>query len=123
VGQTATIRGKRLSDVKELTVDGRTVSFSLRSDEELQFTVPELRSCETDGRRVDIKLNQDEARAVGVMKVRDALHLEVAQSKVLSAADLACVQIPAGEEEYVLTVINQSRSGDYGPAFTIRALG
>lgn len=123
VGQTATIRGKRLSDVKELTVDGRTVSFSLRSDEELQFTVPELRSCETDGRRVDIRLNQGEARAVGVMKVRDALHLEVAQSKVLSAADLACVQIPAGEEEYVLTVINQSRSEDYGPAFTIRALG
>lgn len=123
VGRTAFLRGRQLSDITELTIDGRPVDFSLRSDQELEFTVPEFRTCETDGRRVEILANHGDLRAEGAMRVRGTLRLEVAESRVLSAEELSCVQIAAGAEEYVLSVANLSRSLDPGPSITLHGLG
>lgn len=121
-GQMARIAGSRLNELTNLTVDGRNVSFRVLSPGEAEFQVPEMRDCETPGRRVDVIAN-GKAKRHGVVQVDDVLRLEVAESRVLSAEELKCLQIAPGSEEYFLSLGSMDRSTEMGPLATIYALG
>ena len=121
-GHTATLQGSGLDALESLTVDGRTVQFRVLSDKQVEFTVPEMRACETDGRKVDVVANATRKRA-GVIRVSDALQLTVGESRILSSEALQCVALPAGYEGYMLTVGNLRREVEAPAPVSLRAIG
>ncbi|HEX7123790.1 MAG TPA: hypothetical protein VF178_15545 [Gemmatimonadaceae bacterium] len=104
-GELATLHGTALLQVTSLTVDGESVPFTATSDSAITFVVPTTRACETDGRPVSLVLNGT-LWSTGHLQVRNTLHLDVGESKILSVQELPCVQLPAGPESYVLSVAN-----------------
>src|SRR5688500_3688378 len=54
-GAVARVTGSNLSRLSSITVDGREAALERVSDAELRFVVPELRACETDGRKVVVR--------------------------------------------------------------------
>lgn len=103
--RTAEVRGQNLDRLDNLVVDGVPVTFEPISSTHGRFTTPELRSCETDGRRVQLKASAG-VEANARMEVSGVLRLEVGESRILSAEDLECVQLGRGMEAYVLSMAN-----------------
>lgn len=112
-GTTATLSGKRLSELASLSLDGKSVSFEKLSDTEVRFTVPELRACETDGRAVALVANDDRKKPLaGTISLPEGSTtlLEVGESRILSAADLGCLQLSKEDATYVLSVASLRES-------------
>jgi hypothetical protein len=111
VGQSATVYGRNLRLVTAVTVDGVAITFRLQSDSAIAFVVPVTRSCETDGRVIQI----DVAPGAGVrlaarIKVAVSTTLQPGQSVLLAADTLSCLQLPAADNSYVLTVSEPGHS-------------
>jgi hypothetical protein len=106
-GSTAKLIGSGLSGLSAITLDGDTVDLLVKSDKEATFTVPRFRSCETDGRSIEIVAN-GEATLHAPLEVAGAVSLEVGESRTLSSADFNCLRLPARDEDYVLSAVRTS---------------
>jgi hypothetical protein len=105
-GQEARIRGVGMRAVDSLWVDNVVVrEVRAESDEVAAFTVPVLRECEADGRRVLVALPGGSALETRIA-AGSTMDLAVGESRVLSAAELECLRLPARDEDYVLSVAN-----------------
>jgi hypothetical protein len=124
-GQVATVRGDQLSLLSSLTLDGQTVTFEKVSETEGRFVVPELRACETDGRVVEVVANRGEKKLSAPVLLPGALTLEVGESRVLTAQDLACLQLSRADAAYVLSVANFKVVEPLAtePVFTLKSFG
>lgn len=101
-GQIAEIRGSGLTGLSSLLVDGvAATELVSTSDTVAQFRVPTMRECETDMRKV--QLSADDAAMGGVVRVAPTMSLAVAESRVLTADDLDCLRLAAGDADYVLS--------------------
>lgn len=107
-GQTAALRGTNLSGISALTVDGRPAVLSSSSGTEVRFTVPALRTCETDGRAVEVVANGT-LRSLGTVMTPDLVRLQPGESRILSVAELNCIQLSGEVGSYVLSAHNFSR--------------
>ncbi|HLL85652.1 MAG TPA: hypothetical protein VK420_23470, partial [Longimicrobium sp.] len=88
-----------------LTVDGQSVPVSRLSDTEATFVVPAaFRACETDGRKVAVTAAA--ATLQGTLDLPDTVALAPGQSQLLAAAEVACLKLPAADQDYVLTALN-----------------
>jgi hypothetical protein len=88
-----------------LTVDGQSVPVARVSDTEATFVVPAvLRACDTDGRRVAVTAAA--ATLQGTLDLPDTVALAPGQSQLLAAAEVACLKLPAADQDYVLTALN-----------------
>jgi hypothetical protein len=107
-GGTATLVGRNLGQVTALTLDGVSVALGERSDSSLAFTVPRLRTCETDGRAVRLvaATAAGEQRLEAPLRVRTTASLAVGQSVLVGADTLRCLQLPAADQDFVLSVLN-----------------
>jgi hypothetical protein len=105
-----------------ITVDGQNVVPTARTAEEIRFRMPPGRSCETDGRLVTIRAENLTHSAP--LTVPSVLRMEVGESRVLSREQLAsaCIQLPAGEQSFVMSVLNPSLADTRVavPMFTVR---
>lgn len=117
--ERARLYGKGLAGLKQLSVDGQSVPFTVVSDEIVEFTVPTMRACETDGRSVELVLDGT-IKANGVASVHNTLRLEVGESRVLDANDLQCLQLSGRDEDYLLAVANFSREKVIDRPFQLR---
>jgi hypothetical protein len=106
-GQSVSFTGQNLRSITELRVDGRTVSFEILSDTSGRFTAPAEAACDIDGRAVEIIANTT-ARATGSLRVSNAVRLEVGEARLLSAQQLACIQLPAGAEEFLFAAASHT---------------
>ena len=104
-GQTAQLSGQNLDQISGLVVDGQTVTFAPISSTRGEFTTPETRNCEVDGRRVGIVANGN-IQTNGRMEVSNVLNLDVGESAILSTEDLKCAQLGRGMEAYLLSMAN-----------------
>jgi plastocyanin len=118
-GQAATARGANLQLVTRVTVDGREAVITQAGNGELTFTVPALRACETDGRGVEVVAN-DAVRITGIVSAPELVQLQPGESRVLAAADLACIRLPATAGAYVVSAHNDSRLPQAEPFFRLR---
>ena len=75
------------------------------SDSEAQFRVPSMRACETDKRSVQVAAD-DSQPIKGVVRAQPSISLGVAESRVLTAADLQCLRLAAADADYVLSAAN-----------------
>lgn len=110
-GQTARLVGQNLSGASALTVDGQAVSFQAVSATEIQFVLPALRACETDGRPIAIQVAKGAETATRQfpIAITDTVAMGLGESRVLSAADLAngtCLRFGANGQEYVVSTLN-----------------
>ena len=105
-GQIARIRGSGLSNLQSLRVDGLPAAeLVILSDSVAEFRVPSMRACETDKRVV--KVAADESAPInGAVRVQPSISLSVAESRVLTPADLQCLRLAAADEDYVLSAAN-----------------
>jgi hypothetical protein len=103
-GDTAVLRGTRLSVLESLAVDGVIVPFERVDSSTVRFAVPRLRDCGVDGRIVTLRGNAD-LRLDSPLRV-PTLRMEIGEVRELSAADLACVRLPAEVHDYSLLVLN-----------------
>ena len=106
-----------------LTVDGKAVTVSSRTATEVRFQMPAPRPCEVDARAIAVQFGS--LLFAGKLTVPSAARMEVGESRVLAAGELAtlCIQLPAGTEEYVLSSVNRSlddRTGTVDSMFTLR---
>ena len=111
-GRTVTLNGQHLDHLVSLDVDGQAVDFSVQGSTTATFVMPSERTCDTDARPVPIVANGF-LRRRGPLVLSDALHLEVGESRTLTAEQLSCIQIGAGAEDYLLAV------GNYNPGIAI----
>jgi hypothetical protein len=95
-----------------ILVDGVSVNPSSRSATEVRFPMPRLRQCEVDGRRITVSAGQ--ITYVAAITVATTLRLEAAESRELAADELTktCLQLPASDQSFVLTVTNLSTTAD-----------
>jgi hypothetical protein len=108
-GAEGVLRGTALDRLPgTLAVDGASVVPTSRTATEIRFAMPPGRPCEVDGRAVQVQAGT--LSHTGALKVASALSLQVGESRVLSREQLAsmCLQLPAGNESYVLTALNPS---------------
>ena len=105
-GQIAHVRGSGLNTLQSLLVGGvEATELVVASDTVATFRVPSMRECETDMRAVEV--SADDAAPIGaVVRVAPSMSLSVAESRVLTAADLECLRLPAADEDYVLSAAN-----------------
>jgi hypothetical protein len=105
-GQIAKIRGTSLTNLLSLRIDGvQATELVVLSDSVAEFRVPSMRACETDRRAV--KIVADESQPInGVVRVAPSISLGVAESRVLTPADLQCLRLAAADEDYVLSAAN-----------------
>jgi hypothetical protein len=102
---TATLHGSGLLSLSEIRLDGVTVPLIAGgTNESRTFVVPQLVACETDGRPVQISVSG--AALEGRMQVAAARQLEPGQSIVLAPKAGDCIQLPAGDHDYVVTAVN-----------------
>lgn len=106
-----------------ITVNGVAVTPTDRSETEIRFPMPPGRSCEVDGRPIAVQAGS--LSHTGQLEVPGTLALQVAESRVLTRAEMAnlCLQLPAGNERYVLTALNPSLEPAPAPdlLFTVRS--
>ena len=107
-GQIAQVRGSGLTNLQSLRLDGvEATELVILSDSVAEFRVPSIRACETDKRAV--KIVADDSEPIdGVVRVPPSISLNVAESRVLTAADLQCLRLAAADEDYVLSAANTS---------------
>lgn len=122
-GAEGVLRGTALDRLTgTLTVDGTPVVPSSRTATEIRFAMPAGRACEVDGRAVQVQAGT--LSHAGTLKVASTLALQVGESRVLAREQLAslCLQLPAGNESYVLTALNPSLVPAAAPdaLFTVR---
>ena len=106
-GATARLIGDGLSAVNTITVAGDTVGELVVSNREVSFRVPPLRACETDGRMVDIVANGELTLRAPLM-VPGTVSMAVGESRILAPEMLACLRLPARDEDYVLSAVRTS---------------
>jgi hypothetical protein len=106
-----------------ITVDGVAVTPTARSQAEIRFPMPPGRACEVDGRPIAVQAGS--LSHTGQLEVPGTLALQVAESHVLTRAEMAtlCLQLPAGNDRYVLTALNPSLEPAPAPdlLFTVRS--
>lgn len=109
VGDTATVAGAAVSSVTAIAVDGSSVPFTVASGG-LKFAVASSNACDVDGRPVHISLTTSSGSVPLVTKllVKSATQLDIGQSHIYTAGELACIQLPAGKG-YVISVLNLRR--------------
>lgn len=123
-GQVAQVRGSGLTNLKSVMLDGvAATELVSTSDTVAQFRVPSMRECETDMRAV--QLAADDADPIGgVVRVPPSITLGVAESRVLTADDLECLQLPGADHDYVLsaasTVIPTTENEALRPLVSVR---
>lgn len=103
-GATARIVGSHLATVTTLTVAGESVTELVVSNEEITFRVPTFRSCETDGRMVDIVANGS-ATLRSPLDAPGTISMELGESRILAPEELTCLRLPARDEDYVLSAV------------------
>jgi hypothetical protein len=106
-GGEGLIAGSHLDKLPaSIEVDGITVAATTRSATEIRFQMPPARSCEIDGRAVPIRAGT--LVHTGYLEVPGTLALRVAESRVVAVAQSGgtCLQLPAGTERYVLSILN-----------------
>ena len=105
-GEVVRVRGSGLTHLTSLLVDGvAATEIVATSDSVAEFRVPSMRACETDMRVV--KVSTPAAAPIdGVVRVPATVALLPAESRVLTAADLACLRLPAADHDYVLSAAN-----------------
>lgn len=118
-GAIARLVGRDLATVQTLTVDGTPVEEFVVSPEEITFRVPIWRTCETDGRPVEIVANSD-ATLRAPLHTPGSISMALGESRVLSADDLTCLRLPARDEDYVLSAARTSVPA--GDAETIKRM-
>jgi len=107
-GSIARVVGEGLSALNTITVAGDTVAeLVVVSNREATFRVPTLRTCETDGRLVDIVAN-GEATLRAPLGVPGTISMTVGESRILAVDDLTCLRLPARDEDYVLSAVRTS---------------
>jgi hypothetical protein len=105
-GQTARLQGRLLlQHLRQLSVDGQDVAFAVLDDSTATFTTPVSTSCEVDGRSVPIVAN-DGRQLTGALYLDTAIRLEVGETRVLPAAGVPCIQLPADAADYLLTILS-----------------
>jgi hypothetical protein len=103
-GATARLVGDGLSGVNTITVAGDTVAELVVSNKEITFRVPTLRTCETDGRMVDIVANGG-LTLRAPLNVPGTISMAVGESRILAEDMLTCLRLPARDEDYVLSAV------------------
>jgi hypothetical protein len=110
-GGTATLSGNHLDLLKELSVDGAAVTYTIASSTQATFAVPADfgRACETDGRPISVA-GTDNASFQAVLELRDTIALAPGESRVLSGSQLTgdCIRIGAHDGDYMVTALNPS---------------
>lgn len=126
-GEMATLRGANLNLLQGLTVDGTAVTTTAVSPTEITFTVPEFRTCETDGRTVAINATETgsgkRATINGTIDV-PTIDLAPGASRELTLADFQdCMRFPAGDQSYAFTFIDGrvERSNDFRKLLDVRS--
>lgn len=108
-GGEGVLRGTHLDRLSgAVSVDGAPVVPTRRTPEEIRFAMPPGRACEVAGRPVGIRAGG--LSHTGRLEVPGALSLLPGESRVLAHGELAalCLQLPAGDERFVLTALNPS---------------
>lgn len=118
-GQPAVLHGSNLRGVTSLTLDGQPAVLVGASDTEVQFNVPGLRACETDGRTVNIVVNGS-IHATGRIAAADLVNLQPGESRIVSVSELGCLRFPGQAGAYVVSVHNFSRGPLVEPFFRLR---
>ena len=111
-GTPAKVTGAALANETSVLVDGVTVPATAASDTTLTFTMPTLRPCDTDGRRVALALPRAAGAAIQAeLRLRTTLSLEPGESLVLTdPAVSGCLQLPATDADFVVSALNRSPS-------------
>jgi len=86
-----------------IAVDGVTVVVTAQSAAEIRFRMPSGRDCETDGRAVAV--TSGSLSHAGRLTIPSTLALRVGESRVVTDTR-ACLPLPAGNERYVLSLLN-----------------
>lgn len=120
-GQKGRVYGKHLSRLSSLSVDGQGVQMQVVGDTLAEFTVPALRSCEVDGRTVAI--SSERQGLSGKIRLPGATHLEVGESRMLSAGDLKCLPLSQEAGTYVLSVISLAPEASIDTVFRLTSRG
>lgn len=123
-GGEGVLRGSHLETLTAgITVDGVPVSPTVRSSGEIRFAMPPGRACEVDGRPVAVQAGT--LSHVGQLEVPGTVALAVGESRVLDREQMRtlCLQLPAGDEAYVVTALNPSTdpAASPDPLFTVRS--
>lgn len=118
-GQPAVLRGSNLRGIASLTLDGQPAVVVSASDAEVQFNVPALRACETDGRAVNIIVNGS-MQTTGRIAAADLVNIQPGESRIISTSELSCLRFPGQAGAYVLSAHNFSRDRIVEPFFRLR---
>jgi len=104
-GKEVILRGKNLARLESLVVAGQSVPFTAVSDRQVKFTAPSdlLEACDVDGRAISVVAN-GVVEARGALAVPPSVSLKVGESRILSEQEVSCLQLPAGNEEYLFHV-------------------
>lgn len=119
-GGDGRITGTHLDKLSgSVTVDGAAVTPTAQSATEIRFRMPSPRPCETDGRPVAVTAGT--LAHTGRLSVPGTIALRVGESRVLATA--GCIQLPAGVERYVLSILNPGLEPSATPdaLLTVRA--
>lgn len=112
-GDTAEVTGTALDRLTALSVDGQPVTPFEVSGGTARFVVPQMRSCETDGREVQVRASADTANRSlnATIKVPSVVALRAGEVRVLSRTEIeGCLQLPAADHDYVLQLVNPTIS-------------
>ena len=123
-GGEGVLQGSHLDKLTgSIAVDGTPVTPTARTAAEIRFPMPPGRPCEVDGRPVAVQAGS--LSHTGQLEAPGTLALQVGESRVLTREEMAtaCLQIPAGNERYVLTALNPVLEPAPGPEvlFTVRS--
>jgi len=121
-GQASHIEGRNLDRMNSLSIDGIEVSFQPTSSARVWFTVPGMRSCETDAREVEVRVD-DGITATGKARVVQTLALRVGESRILSSEDLECLQLSREGQAFALSAASHSPEREMADVLSFRALG
>lgn len=123
-GGEGVLQGSNLDRISGgITVDGAPVTPTARTANEIRFAMPTGRSCEVDARPVAVQAGS--LSHTGQLEVPGVLTLQVGESRVLTREEMAtlCLQLPAGNERYVLSALNPGLEPATVPdaLFTVRS--
>lgn len=115
-GQSASVHGRRLGGETALLVDGVRVPLVPTSDSTAVFTAPHLRACDTDGRELPLALvNSPTAVVPARLHLATTTTLAPGESRVLSATDGLCIQLPAADADFVVSAVNLDETPSEAP--------
>jgi hypothetical protein len=121
-GAAATIRGRNMKQLRQLTIDGQSAAFVVVSDEEARIDVPQLRPCELDGRRVDLLINGAFATAATVRPL-DVTRLDIGETRSFTSSQLSCVILPQAADDYVMAAASHATTPGSETVLQLRILG